>query len=102
MSPNLPPGYSPGGGGQTDSVAIVSLVLGILSWPLHFCCYLGWPAGIASIVCGIVAISRIKASQDRIGGRGLAIGGIASSILGFLMIVGIFVLYGAAIMISGM
>jgi len=87
-------------GGVTDPLAIVSLILGIVSLPLHFCCYLGWPVGIAAIVCGIVSLVRIGGEPNRHSGKGLAWGGIISAGVGFLMIIVIFVLYGAAIMLS--
>ncbi len=115
-APPGPPGYGPppgppGPGGYgpppptgptMDPVAIVSLVVGILSIPLHFCCYLGWPVGFVAIVCGVVSLVRINGAKDRLTGKGLAIGGIVVSLLGFLMMVGIFVLYGAALMVSSM
>ncbi len=95
------PGYGPPGGNSppaADVVAIVSLVLGIVSIPMHFCCYLGWPIGIASIICAIIAIVRINGSQGRLTGKGFAFGGIGTSLLGFVIIIGIFVLYGAAML----
>ncbi len=87
-------------GGATDPFAVVSLILGILSLPLHFCCYLGWPVGIAAIVCGIVSMVRIGKPPQHYSGKGLAVGGIIAAALGFLMVIVLFILYGAAIMLS--
>lgn len=97
-APGVPPPMY--GGGGTDTLAVVSLVLGILSIPLHFCCYLGWPVGIAAIICGIISIVRIGKEPHRYSGKGLAWGGVISAGLGFLLIILVFVLYGAAIMLS--
>lgn len=55
---------------KTSVLAIVALVLGILSIPLVFL------TGIAAIICGIVALGRIKQSSGQLKGRGLAIAGI--------------------------
>lgn len=95
-----PPGTAGGGGPKPDPVGIVSLVLGIISIPLWFCCYLGVPVGIAGIVCGVIAVVRINGSQGKLTGKGFAFGGIAASVVGFLIFLAIFVLYGAAMMFS--
>ena len=99
-APGVPPPNFAAGGGATDPLATTSLVLGIISLPLHFCCYLGWPVGIAAIVCGIIAVARSGKEPQRYSGKGLAWGGMISAGLGFLMIILVFVLYGAAIMLS--
>ena len=99
-APGVPPAGGPGHGAQTDTMAIVSLVLGLLSIPLHFCCYLGWPAGIVSIILGVIAVVRINGEPARYSGKGLAYGGIASSAIGFLIIVLLVVAYGAAIFLT--
>lgn len=99
-APGVPPQGGPSASGATDPLAIVSLILGILSLPLHFCCYLGWPAGIAAIICGIIALVRGGKEPARYSGKGLAWGGIIAAGLGFLMIIAVFILYGAAIMLS--
>lgn len=96
-----PPGGAPGGAPPgPDVVAIVALVLGILSIPMHFCCYLGWPLGFIAIICAIISLVRISGSNGKLTGKGLAIGGIVAAILGFLMMLGIFLLYGAAVIFS--
>ena len=61
------------GGGKTNGLAIASLVLGILS------CIPG--ANIAAVVCGHMALGRIKQSGE--GGKPLAIIGL---VLGYLSI----------------
>ena len=98
-APGVPPVGGPGQG-QTDTMAIVSLILGILSIPGHFCCYLGWPLGIVSIILGIISYSKINKDPHRWSGKGLALGGIICSAVGFLIIVGLLVVYGAAIFLT--
>ena len=95
-APGIPAAGGPGFGVQTNTMAITSLVTGILSIPLHFCCYLGWPAGIVAIVLGVISLSQIAKDPMRQSGKGFAYGGIVSAVLGFLAILAIFVAYGAA------
>jgi hypothetical protein len=84
-------------GRQSEPMALVSLILGIVSLPGHFCCYLGWPLGIAAIVLGIVSLTKIKKEPQRYSGAGMAWGGIASAAVGFLLILLMLVIYGAAV-----
>jgi hypothetical protein len=67
------PPAAPAGGGKTNGLAIASLVLGILS------CIPG--ANIAAVVCGHMALGRIKQSGE--GGKPLAIIGL---VLGYVSI----------------
>jgi hypothetical protein len=68
---------------RTDGFAIASLVLGILG------------GTILSIVFGFVALSRIKRSSGRKGGRGLAIAGISLGFL-WLALIAVLVVLGLA------
>lgn len=87
--PPLPfPGDAPSAGvpqpGQTSGLAIASLVLGILACPLS--CF----SAIPGLICGIVGLVRIRASESsatgpRLGGSGLAIAGIILN-AGFLFV----------------
>lgn len=68
------------GGGQNQTLAIVSLVLGILSIP---CC--GFIVfGIAALVTGFMAKGKADQNPNEYGGRGLALGGL---ILGGITII---------------
>jgi hypothetical protein len=61
-----------GGSGQNQTLAIVSLVLGILSIP---CC--GFIIfGIAALVTGFMAKGKAEQNPNEYGGRGLALGGM--------------------------
>jgi uncharacterized membrane protein HdeD (DUF308 family) len=66
---------------STDALAIVALVLGI--FPLF--------SGIPAIICGHISRSRIKKSEGRLGGAGMA---LAGCILGYawLTLIGTFIL----------
>ena len=102
-APGVPaPIYSAGGSGGTDPLATASLILGIVSLPMHFCCYLGWPLGIAAVVCGIISLARVRKPPNYYDGGGLAWGGVICAALGFLAIIVVFVLYGVAIALSAM
>ncbi|HEX4947111.1 MAG TPA: DUF4190 domain-containing protein [Blastocatellia bacterium] len=64
-------------------MAIASLVLGIISIPT---CGLLVVGSIAGIVLGILAINNANKKPNQFGGKGLAIGGIVTSIAGLFLI----------------
>ncbi len=68
---------------QDQTLPIVSLVFGILSIPLGFCCYAGIPLGIVALITGYIGFNNEKTNPERYGGRGFAIGGM---ILGGLVL----------------
>lgn len=73
VPPELPAGGAPGPQGvnpPTSGLAVASLVLGLV--PCGF-------TGLAGIVCGVLAKSRIARSGGRLGGHGLATAGIVVS-----------------------
>lgn len=65
----------------TSGLAITSLVCSILS---YFTCFI---TGIPAIVCGHLALSKIKKSGGTIGGKGLAIGGLIVTYLSLILII---------------
>lgn len=65
---------------QTSGLATASLIFGILSW--LGAVVVGAP--LIAIVCGHVALSKIKHSGGRVGGRGLAVAGL---VLGYVSLV---------------
>ena len=65
---------------QTSGLAIASLVLGILSF------FTAGLTGIAAVICGHLATGRIKRSNGRLVGRGIAIAGLVTGYLGFVLI----------------
>lgn len=68
----------PPAGPPTPGLAIVSLVFAILG----LCCLLPVIGGIVGLICGIVALGKIKGSNGELGGQGVAIGGIIISSIG--------------------
>ncbi|MGD0529722.1 MAG: DUF4190 domain-containing protein [Polyangiaceae bacterium] len=86
--PPPPQGWRTGGPPpSTDTKAVVSLVLGILSLVATFC-WLGLPLGVPAIVFGTLAHRDIKRSDGMAGGRGMATAGIVLGSLGSLVFVG--------------
>ncbi len=80
------------GQGQNQTLAIVSLVLGILGVLLSFCCYGGIPFGIAALITGFLGMKNVNANPSMYGGKGLAIGGMITGAIGFLITIGIIIL----------
>ena len=64
---------------QTSSLAVISLVAGILGWTL-----LPFLGSIAAVICGHLARSEIRRAPDRLEGDGLAIAGL---VLGWINVV---------------
>jgi len=85
---------------QTNTLAIVSLVSGILGWTL-----LPWLGSIVAIITGHMARAEIRRNLDTMEGDGLAIGGlvlgwtmIALSLIGLLLVV---LFFGGLAMLLG-
>jgi hypothetical protein len=98
-TPFQPP--AAGVGGQNQTLAIVSLVTGILS---IFCC--GWILpGVAAIVMGFIAKKKAEENPGAFGGRGLALGGIITGAISVLLGIIVIILYiftGALASLSNM
>ncbi|MCH8165764.1 MAG: DUF4190 domain-containing protein [Planctomycetes bacterium] len=78
-APPITPGEIPTSGPTKTSVmAIASLVLGVLG----FCT--GGLGGLIGVILGILALVSINKSAGRLGGQGLAIGGIVVSGVGLI------------------
>lgn len=82
------PFQPPGAGEQSKTLAIVSLVLGILG--LTLCCGTILPSLVA-IVLGFMARGKANNDPQNYGGAGLAMGGLITGILGFLFSVAYFI-----------
>lgn len=70
--------------GQNQTLAIVSLILGILGILLTFCCYAGIPLGAGALVTGYLALNNIKKEPMIYSGRGMALGGLITGALGLV------------------
>ena len=87
------PSPAAGGGGQSKGMAIGSLVAGILSC---LCCF-SPITGPVAIVTGFLARKKANESPSEYGGKGLALVGMITGVLGFLsgMILSVLWLTGA-------
>ncbi len=84
---NVPPPI--GAGGQSQGLAIASLVCGILSL---ICC--NWfVLGIVALVLGFVAKSKASADPANFGGAGLALGGMITGGISLVLGVVVWMLY---------
>ena len=75
------PSVSAGPAGQNKILPIVSLVLGILS----LCCYVSPITGIAAVITGFIGMKNANNSPNEYGGKGLAIAGMITGGLMFLV-----------------
>ena len=87
---------------QQNSMAAVSLVLGIVSITVGWCCSFGIVTSPVAIALGIAALVQIKNNPRRYSGKGMAIGGIATGGLYVAILVLLFFLYGMAIIAGGL
>ncbi len=69
---------------QNQTLPIVSLVLGIFAI-LFTCCWGGVPFGAAALVTGYLGLKNVNENPMQFGGRGLAIGGIVTGVIGLLI-----------------
>lgn len=102
QQPYSPPGeygYGDAYAPRKTGMATTSLVLGILSIPCVFAC-VGPLVGLVAVILGIVAIARSAAQPNVVGGRGRAVGGIVTGVVGLLLIVPI-VMFGGVVFGSG-
>jgi hypothetical protein len=79
-----------GGQPRFSPLAIIAMITGILSIPTCFCsCFapgLNSPLAIAGLVCGILAMNKIRAAPQMWRGTGMAITGIVTGGLGILLV----------------
>jgi hypothetical protein len=90
-SPYGPPHVTP-----TNGKATASLVTGVASLVLSWCCGLG-VVGVVAIVLGVKARNEIRASGGTQQGDGLALGGIVTGIIAVVFGVLILVLIAVAL-----
>lgn len=85
-----------------QTLAAVSLGLGITSLVIGWCCSSGLMLGPAALVTGFIALSQIKKDPAKYGGRGMAIGGIATGAVFLSIYVLILLIYGLAVIGGGL
>jgi hypothetical protein len=77
-TPFQPPGAT---AGQNQTMPIVSLVLGIVS----ICCPIGVLTGPAALITGFLGIKNINSDPNQFGGKGLAIAGMITGGIFFVL-----------------
>ena len=70
-----------GAGGENKTLAIISLVLGILS----VCCYVAPLTGLAALITGFMANKKATQDPQNYGGKGLALAGMICGGVFFLL-----------------
>lgn len=87
---------------QNQTLAVISLIMGVSSVLVGWCCSLGLLLSPAAIITGIIALMQIKKDPQRNGGRGMAIGGIVAGsvfLAGYILFI---IIYGLAIIGSNL
>lgn len=83
-----------------QTLALISMITGIASCTVGFCCYSGTILGPTAIIMGIIALVQIKNNPQMYTGKGMAIGGIIGGALYFVLII-LFIIFWGAINIIG-
>ncbi len=97
--PPPPPGYPVS---QEKNMALLSLILGIVSITIGFCCYFGVVTAPIAIGLGVYALSLIKKDPGKYGGKGMALTGIITGALYFVFLIIIILIYGLTFLTSAM
>ena len=92
--PPPPPHVQP----QSKSLATASMILGIISITIGWLC-LGPLFAVAAIVLGAVALSQIKKTPERVGGKQMALIGVVT---GSLAVIGIMIFYVFVIIVGNL
>ncbi len=76
------------------------MVLGIVSMTIGWCCYFGVLTSPIAIGLGIFALFQMKKDPTKHGGKGMAIAGIVTGALYFVLIFFIILIYGLGALMS--
>ena len=88
-----PPVYPMRIQGQDQTLPTISLILGIFAF-ITGCFFGGIPLGALAVILGVMGLNNEKRDSARYGGRGMAIAGIITGIIGFF--ISILILLAAA------
>ena len=95
--PPPPPNYVQG---PKQGLAVASMICGIVSVTIGWCCYLGVVSAPIALGLGIYQLVQIKNNPEQNAGKPFALVGIITGALYFVGIVIIILLYGAAILMG--
>ena len=93
--PPPPPNYAQG---PKQGLAVASMICGIVSVTIGWCCYLGVVSAPIALGLGIYQLVQIKNNPEQNAGKPFALVGIITGALYFVGIVIIILIYGAAIL----
>lgn len=96
--PPPPPAYVQG---PKQGLAIASMICGICTITIGWCCYLGVLSGPVAIGLGIYQLIQIKNKPDENGGKPFAIVGIATAAAYFVLLALFVIIWGAATFMQG-
>lgn len=102
MQSGWQPPPPPSAQGPKQGLAIASMICGIFSVTVGWCCYLGVISSPVALGLGIYQLIQIKNNPDQNGGKPFAIVGIATAAAYFVLIAIIIVIYGAAIFMGAL
>src|SRR5687768_14270079 len=98
-APPPPPAYPVA---PQQGLAVASLVLGIVSITIGWCCSFGILTAPVALVLGIISLVQIKNEPTKYGGKGFALGGIVMGGLYIVIFAAIILLYGIGILMGGL
>jgi len=96
-NPPPPPAY---GAQPQKGLAVLSMVLGLVSITVGWCCYFGVATSPVAIVLGIISLYQIKKDPAKHGGKGMAIAGIIAGSLYFVVVALIILIWGVSVLMS--
>ena len=85
-----------------QTLAVTSMVLGIVSITIGWCCSFGILTSPIALVLGIVSLVQIKNDPAKNGGKSFAIAGIIMGALYVLIFIAIILLYGIGIFLGAL
>jgi hypothetical protein len=84
-----------------QTLAVVSLCLGIGAVTVGWCCYTGLALAPAALITGFIALTQIKNHPNDHSGKGMAIAGLITGGAYFVIMTVVFVIYIIAVIAGG-